>query len=63
MILNFLFGRTRNKIFRVLYTLRDSSFVVATTMIATSEYEANREFDRLFPSDHIRIPDTTKEIT
>ena len=63
MILDFLFGRTRNKIFRVYYTLNGSSFVVATTILATSEYEANREFDQLFPPDHIRIPDTTKEVT
>lgn len=58
----FLFGRFRNKLFRVYYTLKGSSFVIATPIAATSVYEANREFDRLFPSDHVRIPNRTEEI-
>ena len=58
----FLFGRTRNKLFRVLYTLKGSSFVVEIVLAAPSAYHANREFDRLFPPDHVRIPDTTELI-
>ena len=59
----FLFGRTRVKIYRVYYSLRGSSFILATPIAATSEYEANRKFDHFFPEDHVRIPDRTEQIT
>jgi hypothetical protein len=58
----FLFGRTRNKLFRVLYTLKGSSFVVEAVLAAPDEYEANREFDRLFPPDHVRIANATEPL-
>ncbi|MGA0824789.1 MAG: hypothetical protein ACO3PJ_04475 [Burkholderiaceae bacterium] len=58
----FLFGRTRDKLFRVLYTLKGSSFVIETVIAAPDEYEANRKFARLFPPDHVRIANATEQV-
>jgi hypothetical protein len=31
-------------------------------LAAPDEYEANREFDRLFPPDHVRIANATEPL-
>lgn len=59
----FLFGRKPLALYKVYYSLKGSTFVLSTVLIAEDQYEANREFDRQFPSDHYRIPDSTKQVS
>lgn len=60
----FLFGRTRGRqLYRVLYVLKGSDFFLTAVVAATSEYEAQREFDRLYPTDYVRIPYSTKLVS
>lgn len=59
----FLFGRKRLGLYRVYYSLKGSTFLLSTAVIASDEYEANREFDRLFPPDHYRISNLTEPIS
>jgi hypothetical protein len=63
MMFKFLFGRKRPALYKVYYSLKGSTFVLSTVLIAEDQYEANREFDRLFPSDHYRIPNSTEQVS
>jgi len=58
----FEFNFAKPKLFKVLYKLKGSSFVVSVLVAASSIYEANRKFDRLYSEQYIRVPDTTSQV-
>lgn len=64
----FLFGRVRQfvaptQLYAVYYTLGDGTFTLKANVPATSEYEANRYFDRESPVEYRRVAGQTRLIT
>ena len=56
----FLFGRGRALRYNVYYTLKGSTFTLKAILLADSEYDANRQFDRRYGDSYHRVANATR---